>query len=65
MKLLTIQEVADFLKVSKSWVYAMTSGVSKNSIPYVKVGKYIRFEEAEVVEWVRKQRSQKQNSNEV
>lgn len=45
--LLTVDDVAALLKVSKSWVYEHTRarGAPRSQrLPYVKVGKYIRFE---------------------
>jgi excisionase family DNA binding protein len=46
-ELLTVEEVAALLKVSKSWVYEHTRsrGVPRSErLPHVKVGKYVRFE---------------------
>jgi excisionase family DNA binding protein len=46
-ELLTVEDVAALLKVSKSWVYEHTRwrGTPQSErLPYVKVGKYVRFE---------------------
>lgn len=46
-QLLTVDEVAAMLKVSKSWVYehTRTRGVPRGErFPHVKLGKYVRFE---------------------
>ena len=46
-ELLTLEEVAALLKVSKSWVYEHTRsrGTPRSErLPYIKVGKYLRFE---------------------
>ena len=46
-ELLTVEEVAALLKVSKSWVYEHTRARStpkSERLPYIKVGKYVRFE---------------------
>lgn len=46
-ELLTVEDVAALLKVSKSWVYEHTRarGTPKSErLPYIKVGKYVRFE---------------------
>lgn len=46
-ELLTVEEVAALLKVSKSWVYEHTRsrGAPRSErLPYVKVGKYVRFD---------------------
>lgn len=44
--LLTVEEVAAMLKVSKSWVYEHTRarGTRGSGLPFVKVGKYVRFD---------------------
>jgi excisionase family DNA binding protein len=50
-ELLTVEEVAALLKVSKSWVYEHTRsrGVPRSErLPYIKLGKYVRFEAASV-----------------
>ncbi len=46
-ELLTVDEVAALLRVSKSWVYEHTRsrGTPKSErLPHIKVGKYVRFE---------------------
>jgi excisionase family DNA binding protein len=50
-ELLTVEEVAALLKVSKSWVYEHTRsrGVPRaERLPCIKLGKYVRFEAASV-----------------
>jgi excisionase family DNA binding protein len=51
--LLTIDEMAEWLKVPKSWLYSRTKETGPEAMPRVKVGKYIRFIETEVMEWLR------------
>jgi excisionase family DNA binding protein len=51
--LITPDEMAERLKVPKSWLYSRTRETGPGSIPRVKVGKYIRFIESDVVEWLR------------
>jgi excisionase family DNA binding protein len=54
-ELLTIDEVAALLKVSKSWVYEHTRkrGTPRSGrLPHVKIGKYVRFEPRAVREFV-------------
>jgi len=41
---LTIDEMAETLKVPKSWLYSRTRETGPGSIPRIKVGKYIRFD---------------------
>ena len=50
--LLIIDELAKKLKVPKSWIYGQTRQTGPGSIPRVNVGKYIRFVEADVMNWL-------------
>jgi excisionase family DNA binding protein len=46
-ELLTVDDVAALLKVSRSWVYEHTRsrGTPKSErLPYIKIGKYVRFD---------------------
>ncbi len=45
-ELLTVQEVADILKVPRSWIYSRTRA---NKIAHIKCGKYCRFRLSEVM----------------
>jgi len=58
---LIIDELANILKVPKSWRYYRTKETGPDSIPRVKVGKYIRFRLGEVMEWLEKQNDSKGN----
>ena len=47
LELLTVDDVAALLKVSKSWVYehTRTRGTPRSErLPHVKIGKYVRFD---------------------
>jgi excisionase family DNA binding protein len=47
LELMTVDEVADLLKVSRSWVYEHTRarGVPRQErLPSIKLGKYVRFD---------------------
>lgn len=50
MELLTPDDVCDLLKVSKDWLYDQ---VEADRIPYLKVGRRLRFRPAEVGAWLR------------
>lgn len=50
----TVEEMADRLRVPKSWLYQWTRRKDEDAIPCVRVGKYIRFREHEVMEWLEK-----------
>jgi excisionase family DNA binding protein len=54
-ELLTIEEMADRLKVKKSFLYFRTMQTGANAIPRVKVGKYLRFNPGAVMEWIKEQ----------
>jgi excisionase family DNA binding protein len=54
-ELLTVDDVAALLKVSRSWVYEHTRkrGTPRSGrLPHVKIGKYVRFEPQAVREFV-------------
>ena len=53
-ELMTIKELAQKLKVPVSWIYSRTRLRGPDSIPCIRVGKYLRFEEEKVMEWLRK-----------
>jgi len=57
-ELLTVEDVAALLKVSRSWVYEHTRSRSiprSERLPYVKVGKYVRFEPRALRAFIQKQ----------
>lgn len=51
--LLTIEEMAARLKVPPSWLYSRTRETGPGSIPRTKIGKYLRFNETEVMAWIK------------
>lgn len=53
--LLTIGEMAAKLRVPVSWLYSRTRQRGADSIPCVRVGKYLRFTETEVMNWIERQ----------
>jgi excisionase family DNA binding protein len=54
-ELLTINEMAEKLKVKSSWLYSRTMQTGENAIPRIKVGKYLRFNPGAVMEWIEAQ----------
>ena len=50
---LTTEELATLLKIPKLTVYKW---VSQRKIPYVKVGKHLRFKRSEIEEWLKERR---------
>jgi excisionase family DNA binding protein len=57
-ELLTLAELAEKLKVRKSWVYARTRETGPGSMPRLKAGKYLRFQEQAVMEWLRERNAE-------
>jgi excisionase family DNA binding protein len=55
-QLLTVHEVARLLHVPTSWVYERTRRRSSDQLPHVKLGKYLRFEETTIAEFIQRQR---------
>lgn len=53
--LLTLKEMADFLKVKPSFLYSRTRLTGPGTIPRIKVGKYIRFQKNSVIAFFEKQ----------
>jgi excisionase family DNA binding protein len=50
-ELLTVEDVAQLLKVSRSWVYEHTRSRTmprSARIPHIKLGKYVRFDARDV-----------------
>ena len=56
-RLLTVKEVADLLQVPESWLYSHSRTRSKDRIPAVKVGKYVRFNQDDVTEWIERHKT--------
>lgn len=50
MKLMTIQEVAELLRISKSTIYKM---VMDRRIPFIKASGRLLFDEVEIRDWVK------------
>lgn len=59
-RLLTIREVADLLQVPVSWVYGRTRKRSAECLPGYRLGKYWRFEKAEVLDWVARHKASRE-----
>jgi len=55
-ELMTVSEIAAFLKVPVSWVYERTRRPGIERMPHVKLGKYLRFSVSEVKTWLQEQR---------
>ena len=55
--LLTVEDVAELLKLPVSWIYERTRRRGIGRIPGFRLGKYWRFRRAEVLEWLEQQRA--------
>jgi excisionase family DNA binding protein len=58
-ELMTIGEVAAMIHVRTSWIYARTApgSLARERLPYLKLGKLLRFKRSEVLVWLEGQRS--------
>ena len=59
-KLLTARQISDLLEVKISTVY---DWVHREVIPYVKLGRLIRFKKAEIFHWVESHTLRPKNSS--
>jgi excisionase family DNA binding protein len=50
--LLTVDEIAIFLNVSRATVYNL---INKKDLPFVKIGRSTRFNANDVMQWVKEQ----------
>jgi excisionase family DNA binding protein len=50
--IMDVESLADYLKVSKDWVYKQ---VQYKTIPHFKAGKFPRFKRREVDDWIKQQ----------
>ncbi len=55
-ELLTVQEVAQLLRVPPSWVYERCREGVSDPLPHVKLGKYLRFSRNDLLRYLDKLR---------
>lgn len=55
LKLVTVEELAEKLRVRNSWIYSRTRETGTDAMPRLKVGKYLRFVFADVLGWIERQ----------
>lgn len=53
--ILTVDEVAEYLKITKKTVYKMAV---EKKIPAFRVGKFWRFKKTEIDEWIKSNREE-------
>jgi excisionase family DNA binding protein len=51
-ELLTVHDAARFLNVSVSWIYEHTRDHVEDRLPFLKLGKYVRFDRADLRAYV-------------
>lgn len=51
-RLLRVEEVASLLNVPRKWVYRRVGLRAPHGLPHVKIGKYLRFRESDVRDYV-------------
>ena len=53
--LMTLEQLAAYLSVPKSWVYGQTRTAKRTGFPVIKAGKYCRFDRHRVMAWLEDQ----------
>jgi len=51
-----VDQLAKFLNLPKTKIYAMTRKHGEGSIPRFKLGRYLRFNKSEIIAWLKEQR---------
>ena len=51
-RILTVQEVAEMLRVPVSWVYEHIRRNACDRLPHFKLGKYVRFRASAITAWL-------------
>ena len=54
-EILTIPQVAKYLKISKSKIYYL---VKRREIPHSKIGRNVRIRESDLAKWLEKHKNQ-------
>lgn len=53
-RLITVEELSQVLNVPRSWIYERTR-LGQAAIPFIKLGKYVRFDQEEVIKFFKSQ----------
>jgi excisionase family DNA binding protein len=51
-RLLDVQEAAALLNVPQSWIYQHVRTRARETLPHIKLGKYIRFSAQALMQWL-------------
>jgi excisionase family DNA binding protein len=60
IKYLTIEDVSEMLQVTRTTIY----NLKKRGLPFIKLGKTIRFDQEEVINWIKANNERPQNQEE-
>ena len=52
-RILTVPEIAEMLRVPRSWVYDHVRCDGEERLPHFKLGKYVRFHASAIRDWLR------------
>jgi len=55
-RLLTVEDIAELLRVPVSWIYERTRQRSSNRLPGFRLGKYWRFRASDIQAWLETQK---------
>ena len=55
-ELLTVHDAARLLNVTVSWIYEHTREAAEDPLPFLKLGKYVRFNRADLRDYVNAKR---------
>jgi len=53
--LITSPEACTLLRVGRSWLALEVRKGAQSSVPFLRVGRYIRFRRSDLLEWMRRQ----------
>jgi excisionase family DNA binding protein len=54
-RLIGVNELAEYLGVPVSWCYSRTRLKGPERIPFIRVGKYLKFVRQDVLDWLQRQ----------
>lgn len=60
IKYLTIDDVSEMLQVTRTTIY----NLKKRGLPFIKLGKTIRFDQEEVINWIKENNERTVNQEE-
>lgn len=55
-QLLTAKQVAERLQITEAWVH---EAARNGDLPYIEIGRYRRFEQADIDEWIASKRKRR------